>query len=295
MSVPKRHHYLPEFYLTRWAVSSGVLFEYSRPRHDVVVRARTPSGTGFKTGLYSIEGRQDPVAREEVELRFMQKLDEMAARSFMLLEGAKSKPDDGQAVSNWSRFVMSLVYRNPARIEEFRARIAGSANDETVRRFYEKNRSEGDPATYEEFIAEGDPGEDEEAKAYLIRRMIDSRTLGNHLNNMIWHIGDIDVRDHDLLLSDSPVVTSNGVGRLDGFLILPIGPRRFFLAVNQTRVRDYFLSQVKRGKFSAALNHAIVCNAEVLVIGSTASHKRFVERRLIMPGAPTRERVTWVI
>jgi hypothetical protein len=45
---PWRHHYLPEFYLKRWA-SKGRLVEFSKPYGETVrIRRPSPRATGFE-------------------------------------------------------------------------------------------------------------------------------------------------------------------------------------------------------------------------------------------------------
>jgi len=294
MSVPRKHHYLPQFYLSRWLNESGLLFEYGRPFRDLVVRERTPAGTGFQPGLYSIDGRDDPSSREEVELRFMQRLDDAAAESLSGLEAERAKPKDDALVAAWSRFVLSLVYRNPARIQEMRNNIEAIDLDPKIQQAYEKVRAKGGPTSYLDFVG-SDERFNEEARGYLIRRIIGSEWVGGHLSNMLWSVVDVRADGHELLISDSPVVASNGVGKEDGFLIVPIGPRTFFLACNNRSVEHYFKEQASRRNFAASLNHSVVFNAEVLVLARTSSHSRFVDNRLVMPGLPPRDRVTWQI
>lgn len=293
MSIPSKHHYLPQFYLERWVNEAGVLFEYSRPHREIVIRKRLPVETGFKEELYSIKGRLDPQLREEVEIKFMQRLDCEASCALAEIERLRAKPTEGSSVTAWSRFVMSLVYRNPARVEDLRARVEQIERDPRIQAAYEAVRSECDPENYDDFVGREGASLNEEAQAHLIRKVIDSKFVGQRLNNIPWVIADIPKHTHDLILSDSPVVTSNGIGVPGGFLILPIGPRTFFLATHDLSVQRYLLAENESGRVSNALNNAVVRNAEVLVIASCEHHRRFVEKRLVMPQEPRRERLTW--
>jgi hypothetical protein len=58
MPHPKgdKHHYIPKFYLKRWAAANGRLTEYSRPFQRVEPRWTHPDGTGYERGLYAING-----------------------------------------------------------------------------------------------------------------------------------------------------------------------------------------------------------------------------------------------
>lgn len=155
MSIPVRHHFLPVFYLQRWTGGSDTeqVFAYYRPRERVVVRRYAPSAVGFKDNLYAIEGREDGADRQEVESKFMSPLDARGAQAlaFMLAEGRR--PDDKRLRDGWTRFVMSLMYRSPAKVEWLRRRVtemdAGTLQE--LSETYQALRVEGDPPTFDEY------------------------------------------------------------------------------------------------------------------------------------------------
>src|SRR4051812_43422365 len=117
MSVPKKHHYLPEFFMQRWANDQGNVTEYRRPHKDLVVKQRHPAATGYMFELYSNKNKADPVERQALELVFMQKVDALAAEALAYLEAEGSKPKDADLQSAWSRFLMSLMHRSPERVQ----------------------------------------------------------------------------------------------------------------------------------------------------------------------------------
>ncbi len=295
MSVPLKHHYLPEFLVRRWTdTSRNFVFEYSRPHQEVSVRRRLPAETGFQAGLYSIPTRDQPAAREEIELRFMQQLDNDASLVLEGLERTGEKPSDSVEASAWTRFLMSLVYRTPAEVTRIEEKIRGPEFSWRMEEAYQKIRGEGDPASYEEW-SRADEDSVHEAKASLLRRIIDSEFVGQRLNDTPWYVGDVR-SGHDLLLADNPVVTSNGVGTERGFLIVPIGPTKFFLATANPQVADTFMQLNEQGRLGAHLNQASVRQADRLLIGATDLHKQFVEERMAFPNTPRRdERLTWEI
>src|ERR1700730_3929286 len=54
MSEPRDHHYVPVFYLSRWADADGTLSVYAREGGRIVVSRRNPRSTGFERELYSL-------------------------------------------------------------------------------------------------------------------------------------------------------------------------------------------------------------------------------------------------
>src|SRR5438045_2699476 len=61
MSVPKKHHYLPQFFMRRWIDTEGKLTEYRRPRDKLIVKRKRPAETGYVVDLYANESKSDPV------------------------------------------------------------------------------------------------------------------------------------------------------------------------------------------------------------------------------------------
>lgn len=297
MSIPLKHHYLPEFLQRRWtSATDGKLTEYRRPHREVVTRRVYPSQTGYQTELYAIPSRQDPAERQALESRFMSPLDNLAAEALAEIEAHGRRPSDSRLANAWSRFLLSLMYRTPARVALVRRKVreGDPGERESMEAAYEKLRRPGDPLTVEAFRAEATAAVYEELEAALIRQMIDSTMLGEHIDGMRWSIGTFASPKHGLLLSDEPVMASNGIGKPDGFILLPVSPCSFFMAVNRQAVADAFGNQ-PASRLERALNDAVVRQATVLVLATDDRHKRFVETRLGKDPAPsgTMERLTW--
>ena len=75
--------------------------------------------------------------------------------------------------------------------------------------------------------------------ANLLSKIIDSERVGNYINGMRWISCIARGLTHNLLTSDRPVVMSNGINRDDSFIIAPISPCQFFLAVNCDSKENY--------------------------------------------------------
>jgi hypothetical protein len=55
MSKEGKHHYVPSFYLGKWATPPDKkLSEFSRPRERLNAKRVHPDGTGYEHGLYSV-------------------------------------------------------------------------------------------------------------------------------------------------------------------------------------------------------------------------------------------------
>jgi Protein of unknown function (DUF4238) len=179
--------------------------------------------------------------------------------------------DKGTAklVNAWSRFLMSLMMRHPDVMSELRAAaksLWAKGHDDTQRN-YEKIRKPEDPETFEEYAVTIDPLIEVKVRLNLIIRAFDNAVIGNHLNNMNWAVADVVVSPNCLMTSDRPLVLVS-LGRPEGYLFLPIGPTKLFIAANSEKV----LSEFSKGDPSSVVNRVnqvVVARARKYVYACT--------------------------
>ncbi|WP_184278922.1 DUF4238 domain-containing protein [Brevundimonas vesicularis] len=280
MSVPNRHHYLPEFYLKAWAVN-GEVTEYSRQRSGLDLQRRSPRATGFQMHLYSLPGEPDAERREQIELNTMRQIDEAAAPVLCRMRDEPGAPLCQDQTNAWTIFVMSMLFRNPARLEWFDEQIRSTSHkfSEEDRAEYQHLRSASDPASPEDFFRQASGDDLSVARMQLMLNLIGSQSIGRGLAEMAWSVLAVPHRNHGLLTCDDPVMTSNGMNRGDSFILLPVGPEHLFVAANSDRALWSFTSQRPRD-IERAMNDAIVAQASKLVIGAHDRHSTFIDRRL---------------
>lgn len=80
MNTPRKHHYVPVFYLKQWAGADRRLCEYKRVPGKILTRRTFPDGTGYEKDLYRVDGLPEPLA-QEVESKFMHMVDTNAKRA----------------------------------------------------------------------------------------------------------------------------------------------------------------------------------------------------------------------
>ena len=69
-SEPKRHHYIPIFYLKPWCGADGKLCEPRRWPDGVKAMRKAPKATAFERDLYKVPGMPEERA-QDVEKRVM--------------------------------------------------------------------------------------------------------------------------------------------------------------------------------------------------------------------------------
>ena len=151
---PKKHHYIPVFYLKRWAGSDDRVCEFSIPYKTKIKPRRVfPSMTAYEAKLYQLNGFPENLA-QQVEANFFQKVDCCAANVLAEVEATNGKVTwDADKRSNWTRFILSLLLRCPEDLpllrKKFLSEFTRTADIDEDR--YRVIRDLGDPETFSRF------------------------------------------------------------------------------------------------------------------------------------------------
>jgi len=283
MSKEGKHHYIPVFYLKQWTGADGRLCEFSKPYDRVKPKSVHPDGTGYVHGLNTIPGLP-PHETNYLEDYFMQLTDNYASRALRILLAKTPWKFTDKDRSGWSRFIVSLVARNPEALE--RLKDAGHALFDralpAIEADYAKRKQPTDPPTYAEYVAKNSLNPRGRAAAILIQNIIDHPQLGNHINQMRWMVLRIERPKHLLLTSDRPIVMTNGLGYEDSQLFLPISPYHVFVATNNIRTENYIRSVMNRGQMVQQINDRVALQSHKFVYGFSDVQLSFVSARLGM-------------
>jgi hypothetical protein len=294
---PNKHHYIPVFYLKQWTGADRRLCEYSRPYNVVKPKRTYPDATGYARDLYTVASLPPEMA-QIVEKTFMKTTDDFASQAMRAMLQVPSSPDLSVEIkSGWSRFILSLLMRNPQFLRNLRVQLRAKQAIQIaeLRPTYDSWKLPDDPPTFEEFLAKMEPAALDKAGAILLQDVIDHRRLGAHINGMQWMVLQLHNPPHTLLTSDRPVVMSNGIGHSDAFILLPMTPVQLFLAVNTENTFRRIDALLNTGQFLGFMNNAMVRQARKYVYGQTDSQLRFVENRLTRFPNDTSRQLTWTL
>jgi hypothetical protein len=280
MSIPLKHHFLPEFYQNGWAGADRKVTVFTRPRDRLIAKRRFPSETGYEQELYAVETRKDPAARQALELEVMSPVDNGAAQFLSHIRSRSGEPVDPAFGDAWATFIVSLLHRTPFMIQKLKAALQEREEPllERVLAEYEKLRGPDDAKSVEQFLA-SDPTHIPEAFAKLLPMLIKSERVREGLRRMDWAIITLGDGAHQLMTSDSPLIMSNGIAYQNSFIILPVSPKEIFVGAHSTSVVEAFASQGAKA-LSLAMNDAVVRQARHFVIAADESQRRFVDNRL---------------
>lgn len=233
MSDPDRHHFLPQFYLSRWANGQGQLSTYSRQRGKLFVREYAPKSIGAEKGLYALNGVA-PEHRNAIEREFMgPEVDDSASRALRILlsETRPVLPMDLRMA--WVRFLMSLLVRLPNLLRKLKADASETLAQEIIKRpeEYEALRRATDPPTLMEFLRErGIDGLVEDFGTTLIPGLVELPQMKADIARMDWRVFHFRDGPYGLVTSDFPICMLPGLASPDCLISLPLSPTAIFLA-----------------------------------------------------------------
>lgn len=283
-----KQHYIPQFYLKRWAVGDK-LVEFRRPNPaepEVKPHRKPPKGTAWQKGLYDFSGLP-PDKQHHLEKVFFRFVDSGAANALEILENGQNAWTDDLRQA-WAMFLMSLSVRHPHDIEAFKAVYARdfAVISPEHEKAYQRARGD-DPASAEEYFRKlGDKLIPNLALNNLPKLVNHERAVTN-LMNMHWLIAE-PRRDGYFLTSDRPVIRSF-LGYDDSHWVLPIGPRRLFVAAQRKGFGDALADAVSRNGWKE-VNRQVLRQAVNLAFADDDKHLPLVQKHL---AAGTRPSLFW--
>ena len=280
MLPPRKHHYLPEWYLSRWKRpwnGDEVIWEFGRvgPQKELHARYRHPSATGYAPDLYTIPNLA-PEEAAEIETKLLQIIDDRGAKAVSMAErGEAAGPKDKAGLV---QFMLSMLHRSPERID------------------YLERRLVQDLANNPLFDGE-DPAVFRAGALNAFAELVQSQLMIDRMMQMRTFVINLGDEAHDLLTSDSPLMMSNGMSHKDVFVMLPTGPRTLIILAEDKALPDHVAGH--GGKvISKAMNDAVTIQAKKLVFGPNKKQMRFIDNRLNRPNlhlADTVDAVTGLV
>ena len=255
-----KHHYIPKCYLRQWTGADEMLCEYKRPHDRVVVRRVYPSQTGWTDRLYVVDALP-PEHAAVLEQRFFARVDQDASDA--LKEFTSNRLLMTQRLrTGWSRFMMSLMQRHPGKVAELkrmaRDEFIKSNDGDPHRKDYAAQRSPTDPETYEEYCALNFDKHVALVFADSLKTVCDLETAGQHLNNMDQRILTLQWTTKRFMTSDNPLIINKGLAHDDCFIMIPISPRKLFVASNVEKYTDQLLARFEDDSWVDRVNAQVI-------------------------------------
>jgi hypothetical protein len=279
MGDPRKHHYIPAFYLRPWTRPNGFLCEMRSIRGKVVVHSKSPDGTGWQKDLYRIGGVTPDLA-QHFERAFLQMVDTEAAQAMRsFIAGTMDVPVKER--NAWIRFLLSLLFRNPEAVAELRDQVTTLYREslERLRSNYDELRPPDFPLTLEEFDAQSNPNSGDIAASNFLQQVMNSEGLANRIVRMRWGRLHLWRSRHPLLTSDRPLCLPMRFKTASIAIALPIAPRIAFIAAED----DVALQALAHGDHAAMaqeINQQVVSQARQYVWGIDDRPSNFVLKHI---------------
>jgi Protein of unknown function (DUF4238) len=286
MNVPRKHHYIPQFYLRKWAGPDGRVLCYKRvPTGAVVADWVTPKSTGFEKDLYTLEHLPEDI-RQAIEKEVTADVDNRAATAMQKMIAAKSADtltaDDRLG---WAQFVVSLPIRNPDAVTDIKETSTKSGMEmayKEVKRKFPDWAGGGDFRTeFEESVNE-DPLTKFLSDNYgliVISELMLNPQFQKIILDMHWWVVDFTKAGLSLITCDRPYMVFRTIRHPRGLIYLPLAPNLAFYASpdpnkgRQLRAQKAKLVVKEMNRWQAAL-------AARFIYAADAEHTAFVENRL---------------
>jgi hypothetical protein len=283
MELPRKHHYKPVFFLSRWTGKDGRLCEMKLVNGKLVPRRRHPDGTGYVKDLYRTEGVAEDFS-QDLEIKFMSPLDNGAAKARDKI--ALDRPLDFDERMAWSRFLLSLLYRNRKGVEFIKAHMADIRREATLalEPDWAAQRGPLDARTLAEASAAREPAAAAISAANMMADIIANSRAVPDIASMHWTRIDLSKSRLPLLTSDRPLVFV-GLSDPNAYMALPIGPHDLFVAARNDR---FLMALAARDDTAIAwqMNHDVVSLGREFVWGVDDAQLDFV--RTYIGSAPDR-------
>ena len=281
MSVPRKHHFVPKFYLASWCGSDRKLSLYQRINDRIEVQKTNPRSTAFEPELYSLQNAPVEI-KQIIETGCMQPVDDKAAKALRIIKKGKQATLSISQRADWARFILSLRVRIPEKVDYLseyvpseHRRMLSLDSDE-----YEGLRSENDPASFVDWIERNFPGFIDNLGRLMIPKLIDNPEIVNMITAMDWWTADFSDASVDLLTCDRPCVFTHDLKNENCLIILPLSPTlAFFASGNSVKLREKLIG-IGASQLARMINESIVSQAVKYVYARSSSHQLFVERRL---------------
>lgn len=286
----QKHHYIPVFYLKQWMGADGRLCEMSRPYKRVEPRRTAPKGTGYVRDLYTIPGLP-PEKAQILETIYLKSVDDWAVRALRILVKEDAEPGEmsDPLKYGWARFVYSMILRNPEYLARATALLAARLEEsvEAVRDKYSTLRSADMPESFDEYKVEFMANPANSSPNNSLHRMIQSERVIRTLSAMKWWTINVSKAKHRLLTSDRPVIMTNGFGRPNAHIAMPMSPHEmFFATADEQTFRN--VRRMNANELVLNSNVKVTEQARKLVYGTSDAQIMFVEKRLgkMIPASP---------
>lgn len=270
-----KNHYIPQTYLRRWAADDGKLCQHQKIRDRVVAKRLYPSQTGFARDIYTVPDLPHD-KRHFVETVLFKRVDQDAANGLdNFLADDIDAGMNADIATGWSRFLMSLLHRHPAKIESLK--LAARQKFEEILPTMRNEWDFSDGLTFDEYISKNGAAIRATLFVNVLQKICNSANIGQHMNNMFKNVVTIH-DDKRFITCDNPLILFRPLEGRDAYVILPISPKKLFIATNREETTAALFRRLKDEDLVQQLNEDAISNAYQYVYDTYEDESGIVRR-----------------
>ena len=284
----RRHHYVPQFLLKRWAIDNNMHGYYWHEHRKELACDYTKGekAFGYERDLLSYEGRllqpnEEIKNRDEVEKEFST-IDDKGDKAIkrLLKDGPESLSKEEKC--DFAKFLLSLITRIPGVIDERNHCYSGNIDNDPKALCL---AAKIDPSkTPSEHYAQAGYS----VKNHAIRdtrNFTDRKRVIDTLINLPWHVVRLGEGDGTFVLADRPLVRGTCGSMMTGFL--PLTPKAAFVADE----RPDAVYKKSPQEIARSFNIASCAHAKKYVFCTDDRHKALLREYLTLSPAKRRDAV----
>lgn len=274
-----RHHYVPEFYLKRWATDDLVCGYYWDHRSRSLKMSRTgPKAFCHDSDLYKLGS--EPTERSQLlEIQFLGAVDDKAGKTIdKIAKGDLRSLTDDEAC-DWVRFLMSLEMRRPSVVNFLKSHASKDfiENTNDGAKFISEMKRLKIQGRSSEILESATRSYIEDRMLLRMQGAIDDSKIGKHYLQMNWLTKKLSTGGIDLVVADRPFVRQGGIEAPNNLWCLPLDPDTAFFCSNDINL----LNKLERSgarQISKIINRHSVEQAEKYVFDKSGMNSRLLER-----------------
>ncbi len=224
----------------------------------------------------------------DFETLLFRRIDQRASDLFEKIKTEIDPQLDRSETETLAVFLLTLMHRSPAGIAAMRelSRVMFDDVRRGMRDRYDAIRTEHDPKTFEEYEAQAGPNEYLDHFSDIFRTVVFNERVAAFLARMHWKRINLIEPGRRLLLSDDPLIRTNGLAGQEGHVAFPVSPTIAVIGCNDSRYFDTIFSLTAR-QLIEAMNIQTVESARHFVVDVDESQLRFVANRFGSKPRPT--------
>lgn len=270
MNNPKKHHYVPRFYLRAWEEADGLVPTFiCLPDKPIKATRLATDNINVEQFLYSLD-HVPPNLRHVIESDFFTKvIDTPASQVFDRLRAGEVEQLTHQECVYWARFLTASRARTPDMVSVLKELTAAEL-EKSLRTVGEHEKAELEKHGYKDMYEFALDRKREVIANFPIRRLpriILNKNVIEDILKMTWAVYGVPESGLPFLTCDRPFYMLGGTAEPDGLIAMSLSPTQLFMAAHDRSKLDQIAAKPRR-ELVRRFNTSIVAQSARMICGN---------------------------